>query len=68
VKLLLLSLNFAPELTSTGKYTGEFAAWLADRGHEVTVIAGLPHYPAWQVDDAYRRAGWRRGRYTNCVV
>lgn len=68
MKLLLLSLNFAPEVTGIGRYSGELAAWLADRGHEVTVIAGLPHYPAWQVDDAYRRAGWRRERYPNMEV
>ncbi len=68
MKLLLLSLNFAPEITSTGKYTGELAAWLAARGHEVTAIAGLPHYPAWQVDDAYRRAGWRRERLQGVAV
>lgn len=60
MKLLLLSLNFAPEVTGIGRYSGELATWLAERGHEVTVIAGLPHYPAWQVDADYRGAGWRQ--------
>ena len=68
MKLLLVSINFAPELTSTGKYTGELAAWLASRGHQVTAIAGLPHYPAWQVDAAYRRSGWRREQHRGVEV
>ena len=53
MKLLIYSLNYAPEPTSTGKYTGEMAAWLAARGHEVEAIAGLPHYPRWKLDGRY---------------
>ena len=68
MKLLLLSLNFAPEVTGIGRYSGELAAWLAGRGHEVTVIAGLPHYPGWRVDPAYRRAGWSREECRNMEV
>ncbi|EKD96978.1 MAG: hypothetical protein ACD_23C01156G0001 [uncultured bacterium] len=29
MKILLYGINFAPELTGIGKYTGEMAAWLA---------------------------------------
>jgi len=53
--LLFVSLNYAPELTATGRYTGEMAEWLAAQGHTVDVIAGLPHYPKWRVESAYRR-------------
>ena len=53
MKILFYSLNFSPELTATGKYTGEMAAWFADRGHEVHVIAGLPHYPQWSLQPGY---------------
>ena len=34
-RILLYGINFAPELTGIGKYTGELAAWLAERGHQV---------------------------------
>jgi colanic acid biosynthesis glycosyl transferase WcaI len=68
VKLLLLSLNFAPEVTGIGRYSGELAAWLADRGHEVTVIAGLPHYPEWRVAADYRGASWRREWHSGIEV
>lgn len=60
MRLLFVSLNFAPEPTATGKYTGEMAKWFADRGHDVEVIAGLPHYPQWKVWESYRRRGFRR--------
>lgn len=60
LKVLIQSLNYAPELTATGRYTGEMAEWLAARGHDVHVIAGLPHYPEWAVFPEYRRRGLRR--------
>jgi len=53
MKLLLYSLNFAPEMTGVGKYSGELAEWLAARGHQVTVVTSLPYYPRWQVDRDY---------------
>ncbi len=36
--------NYPPEKGAV-RYTCDLATWLADRGDEVTVIAGLPHYP-----------------------
>ena len=53
MNILFYGLNYTPEPTGTGKYTGEMAAWLAARGHAVDVICGLPHYPQWKLDPAY---------------
>ncbi len=50
MRALLYGINYAPELTGCGKYTGEMAAWLAARGAEVTVVTAPPYYPAWRVD------------------
>jgi len=63
MKLLIYGINFAPELTGIGKYTGEMARWLADAGHEVRVITAPPYYPAWRVAEGhsarhYRREDW----------
>jgi colanic acid biosynthesis glycosyl transferase WcaI len=52
-KILIYSANFAPEQTGIGKYSGEMAAWLAARGHEVRVVAAPPYYPQWRVDSDY---------------
>lgn len=54
MKILLYGINFSPELTGIGKYTGEMAAWLAQAGHEVRVVTAPPYYPDWKVDEDYR--------------
>lgn len=59
MKLLLYGINFAPELTGIGKYTGEMAAWLAAAGHDVRVVTAPPYYPTWQVSPGYRASTYR---------
>lgn len=54
LKILIHGLNFAPELTGIGKYTGEMAVWLARRGHQVHVITTPPYYPGWRIAPSYR--------------
>ncbi|MCU1324177.1 MAG: glycosyltransferase [Acidobacteriaceae bacterium] len=54
MKILIYGLNYAPELTGIGKYTGEMASWLAERGHEVRVVTAPPYYPAWSIREDYR--------------
>lgn len=53
MKILLYGINFSPELTGIGKYTGEMAAWLAKAGHDVRVVTAPPYYPDWKVDERY---------------
>jgi colanic acid biosynthesis glycosyl transferase WcaI len=53
VKILLYGINFHPELTGTGKYSGEMADWLAAQGHEVDVVTAPPYYPQWRVAEGY---------------
>lgn len=53
MKLLFYGINFAPELTGIGKYTGEMAVWFAANGHDVHVITAPPYYPAWKVGNGY---------------
>ena len=57
MKILLYSANFAPEQTGIGKYSGEMAAWFAEKGYEVRVVSAPPYYPQWKIDPKYR--GWR---------
>lgn len=60
MKILVYGINFAPELTGIGKYTGEMARWLAEAGHEVRAITAPPYYPAWQVGESHRADRYRR--------
>lgn len=54
LRILIYGLNYSPELTGIGKYTGEMAAWLAERGHQVRVVTAPPYYPAWRIREDYR--------------
>ena len=56
MKILFYGINFSPELTGIGKYTGEMAQWFAEQGHEVLVITAPPYYPAWKVSKGYQNA------------
>ncbi|WP_049578311.1 glycosyltransferase [Streptomyces sp. SBT349] len=58
-RLLLVSTNYAPEQAGIGPYATQIAEHLAARRDaEVHVLAGMPHYPAWRLDPAYR-GKWR---------
>jgi colanic acid biosynthesis glycosyl transferase WcaI len=59
MKILVYGINFAPELTGIGKYTGEMVAWLAAHGHDVRVVTAPPYYPDWAV-----RPGYSAAKYT----
>ncbi|PPC74960.1 colanic acid biosynthesis glycosyltransferase WcaI [Pokkaliibacter plantistimulans] len=49
MKILVYGINYAPELTGIGKYSGEMCSWLAANGHEVRVVTAPPYYPDWSV-------------------
>ena len=54
MKILLYCINFSPELTGIGKYTGEMATWLAAHGHAVRVVTAPPYYPDWKLGAGFR--------------
>jgi colanic acid biosynthesis glycosyl transferase WcaI len=62
VRIVISGLNYAPELTGIGYYTGDMAAWLDGRGHAVRVVTAYPYYPEWRV-----AAGYRPWRYSTEV-
>ena len=53
-KILLVSYNFAPELTGIGKYNGEMIQWLVNKGYDCSVVTAYPYYPDWKVQPSYR--------------
>ena len=62
LRILIYGLNYSPELTGIGKYTGEMSVWLAQRGHEVRVVTAPPYYPAWRIRDDYLGSWYRTER------
>lgn len=63
-KILLVGINYRPEATGIAPYTTDLAEHFAGCGHDVTVITGFAHYPAWRLDPGelrFRAAEWRDG-------
>lgn len=56
--IFIFSLNYAPEPTGTGLYSGGMAESLAARGHNVTVFASHPFYPDWTFQPGIKSGRW----------
>lgn len=60
MRLVVYGINYLPELTGIGKYSGEMCEWLAGRGHQVRAVTAMPYYPEWRVPESYRGRLYRR--------
>lgn len=61
-RLAIISYNYAPEPTGIPFYNTGMATWFAAHGWDVTMHAGIPHYPWWKVPEAYAKRDYRGGR------
>ncbi|MES1220805.1 MAG: WcaI family glycosyltransferase [Bacteroidota bacterium] len=68
MRILIYGINYAPELTGIGKYTGEMGAWLARQGHTVRVITGMPYYPEWEIHRKYKWKLWHTEKVDGVTV
>lgn len=66
MRIVISSLNYAPELVGVAKYSTELAEHLAGRGHDVYVVTSAPFYPQWRVHEPYR--AWRYYREVRAGV
>jgi len=53
MKVLILSINYWPEVTGIGAFTTYRAEYLAAAGHDVEVCTTFPYYPEWRVPKGY---------------
>ena len=60
MKLLVLGLNFAPELVGIGPYTTGLVDALAADGVDVQVVTGKPYYPAWKLPAGHSQFSYDR--------
>lgn len=58
IRVAVLGINYAPEVTGVAPYTTGLATGLAARGHDVRVLTGLPHYPQWKLAEGYGGFRW----------
>lgn len=67
MRVLIVTLYYAPDLTGIAKIMGETAEWLVAHGHQVRVITAPPHYPQWRLRPGvrerwYQQESWAQGR------
>lgn len=53
MRITLIGLNYKPEVTGIAPYTADVAEGLSERGYDVHVVTGFPHYPQWAPDPRY---------------
>jgi colanic acid biosynthesis glycosyl transferase WcaI len=68
MKILIYSMQFWPEPTGIGKYSGDMALWLSHHGHEIRVICSPPWYPHWKVQEPYSGARFQREQVNGVTI
>lgn len=59
MRVLLVGINYAPDLIGVAKYNTELCESLAAEGHEVKVITAPPYYPAWKIPPEFKSSYFR---------
>jgi colanic acid biosynthesis glycosyl transferase WcaI len=54
MRVLVIGINYAPDLIGVAKYNTELCESLTERGHAVRVVTAPPYYPAWAIPPGYR--------------
>jgi colanic acid biosynthesis glycosyl transferase WcaI len=62
-RLLVVTLNYAPDLTGIGKYVSEMTEWLTtNKQLDIRVVTAPPYYPAWAVSPGYSARRYTKER------
>lgn len=59
MRILLVGINYAPDLIGVAKYNAELCESLVDEGHDVRVITAPPYYPAWKIPHGFSASYFR---------
>jgi colanic acid biosynthesis glycosyl transferase WcaI len=59
MRILVVGINYAPDLVGVAKYNAELCEGLASFGHEVRVVTAPPYYPEWSIPRGYRGPFYR---------
>jgi len=68
MRILIYGINFAPELTGIGKYTGELAEYLVHKNFNLRVITAFPYYPQWKITDGYESRMYRKEEWNGIEI
>ncbi len=62
MRILLIAIQFPPDVNSTGNLMAQLAgSWIA-RGHQVSVITSLPHYQDFRIEARFRGKLFQRDK------
>ena len=53
MRILLIVIQFPPDVNSTGNLMADLGAELVRKGHQVSVLTALPHYQDFRIEAAY---------------
>lgn len=67
MRIMMIGINYAPDLIGVAKYNTELCESLAAAGHDVLVVTAPPYYPDWKIPPEYR-SGWYRRQSLNGVT
>jgi colanic acid biosynthesis glycosyl transferase WcaI len=68
MRVLVIGINYAPDLIGVAKYTAELCESLAARGHAVRVVTAPPYYPDWKIPEGYRFKWYAHQRLNNVEI
>jgi colanic acid biosynthesis glycosyl transferase WcaI len=68
MRILLIIIQFPPDVNSTGMLMADLCEGLIGEGHELSVITALPHYEGFQIRKEYRGRLFQRERYRGMDV
>jgi len=58
--ILVLGINYSPELTGIGKYTSGMVEHMVSEGISCTVVTAFPFYPQWHVQHPYKNRFFKK--------
>src|SRR4051812_27810318 len=68
MRILVVGINYSPDLIGVAKYNTEMCEALAAFGHEVHVVTAPPYYPQWEIPLAFRGLRYRHERINGVNV
>ena len=68
MRVMVIGINYAPDLIGVAKYTTELCESLTLDGHEVRVVTAPPYYPDWRVPAGYRSIWYKRHRLNDVDI
>ena len=68
MRILLVTTNYWPEPTGIAVYTTDLAESLQVKGHQISVLTSLPHYPWWKVPEDFAHLGEGPGLHNGVSI